>query len=90
MVHVFIRHKVEDYESWKEVFDGALEFGKSKGQMSFRLFRNNEDANEVIVISKWDSLENAKGFMFSDELKQKMKEAGVADEPTIYFLDEVE
>ena len=87
MVKVIVRHKVEDYETWKKGFDAALDFRKSSGEQSFKVFNNAEDKNEVLVYLEWDSMENAKKFMESDTLKDKMKEVGVSEKPDIYYVD---
>jgi heme-degrading monooxygenase HmoA len=90
MVYVLIRHKVGDYDKWKSVFDEHLTFRKAGGEKGGRLFRNIDNPSEVIVIFKWDTIENARKFMESEDLKKAMQKAGVADKPDIYFLEEVE
>ena len=39
---------------------------------------------------EWDSVENAKKFAGSDDLREKMQEVGVTDRPDMYFLNEDE
>jgi hypothetical protein len=39
---------------------------------------------------EWDSLDNARKFAFSDDLRQTMEKAGVADRPDIYFVEQVD
>ena len=87
MAKVIVRHKVENYDSWKPVFDQAFEMRKQSGEVSFKLFRGVVDSNEVIGIFEWDSIERAKEFLESDEIKAKMQEAGVNEKPDIYFLE---
>ena len=52
--------------------------------------RNADDPNELVILLEWDSLENARQFANADELREAMKRAGVADEPDVYFLEEIE
>ncbi|MBV9280920.1 MAG: cyclase, partial [Chloroflexi bacterium] len=52
------------------------------------LFRNADDPNEVIAIFEWDDLEKARQFAQSDDLRETMQRAGVADRPDVYFLEE--
>ena len=90
MAYVLVRHKVQDYDSWKPGFDDhgtAREAGGSKGGV---VFRNADNTNEVLVLLEWDSVENARSFVQSDDLKEKMQEVGVVDQPDIYFLDEAD
>lgn len=89
MVYLRVKHKVADYDKWREGFDAALETRKSGGEKSFKVFRTVDDPNDVIVLAEWDSVERAKVFISSDELKEKMKEAGVLGEPSINFLEDV-
>lgn len=88
--YVLIRHKVKDYDKWKRVFDENLAFRKAGGEKGGRLFRNKDDPSETIIIFKWDTIENARKFTESEDLKIAMQKAGVAEKPDIYFLEEVE
>lgn len=90
MVHVLVRHKVEDFHRWKEVFDSVIEFRKSKGEGSARIFQDENNTDMMTGIFGWDSLENAKAFFADAELHKKMKEAGVVGKPEVYFLEEVQ
>jgi heme-degrading monooxygenase HmoA len=89
--YLLVRHKVEDYQRWKAVFDhdhGATrERSGSKGGW---ILRNAEDPNELLILLEWDSLENAQRFANADDLREAMQRAGVADQPDVYFLEEVE
>ena len=90
MANLIVRHKVEDYAKWKPYFDGDAANRKAAGSQGGRLYRNANDPNELIVVWDWDSLDNAKAFAGSPELRETMMKAGVADHPDIYFLEEVE
>ena len=39
---------------------------------------------------EWDSLEKARAFASSDELRERMQRAGVTGLPEVYFLDEAD
>jgi len=52
--------------------------------------RNAEDPNELVILLEWDSVENARRFANADDLREAMQRAGVADQPDVYFLEEVE
>jgi hypothetical protein len=51
------------------------------------VLRNVDDPNEVLVLSEVDSLQKARDFAASSDLREKMQEAGVVDRPDIYFLE---
>ena len=52
--------------------------------------RNADNPNEIVVIFEWDSLENARRFAQSEDLKKTMQRAGVIDKPDVYLLEEIE
>jgi hypothetical protein len=90
MPFMLVRHKVKDYSKWKPVFDGHFATRKEAGSKSSRIFRKASDPDEIILLFEWDNLDNAKKFAKSEDLKKKMQEAGVSDQPDIYFLEELE
>lgn len=90
MANFIVRHKVEDYGKWKPVFDAHAATRKAAGCKGGRLFRNSDNPNEIIVVWDWDSVENAKKFAGSVDLRETMMKAGVADHPDLYFLEEIE
>jgi len=90
MQQTLIRHKVKDYDKWKHVFDEHSALRKAGGEKGGHLFRNRDDHNEIIIVLKWDTMEHARKFYESEDLKKVMQKAGVTDKPDIYFLEEVE
>ncbi|OGM11216.1 hypothetical protein A2Z22_00665 [Candidatus Woesebacteria bacterium RBG_16_34_12] len=90
MPHVLIRHKVKDYKKWKSVFDEHIDFRKAGGEKGGQVFRNIDNTSEVITVLKWDTIEKARKFIESVDLKKAMEKAGVDGKPEIYFLEEVE
>jgi heme-degrading monooxygenase HmoA len=88
MIHVVIRHKVADYGRWKEAFDAHLSKRKAGGEMGHRLFVSVEDPRDVTIVMDWDSLERARRFSSSDDLKEVMQKAGVLGEPEFRFLQD--
>ncbi len=87
MSYVLIRHKVKDYASWKPVFDEHGSARQAAGSKGGHLFRSADDPNEVIAILEWDDIKKARDFVGSPDLRQAMEQAGVTDQPDIYFLD---
>jgi len=88
MPYILVRHKVEDYTHWRQLYD---EHGTSRhagGCKGTHVFRNAEDQNEIVVLLEWDNLENARQFAQSEDLREAMQRAGVAEQPDIYFLDD--
>lgn len=89
MQYVLIIHEVEQYETWKEVFDQAAGIRKQAGEMSYQLLRFDSDANNIVHFSMWSSLERARSFFESPELVRIRMDAGVKT-PTFIYLNEIE
>ena len=85
-----VKHKVEDFEKWKSIYDEHGAMRKKLGSKGAFAYRNSNDPNEMIIISKWDNMESAKNFAESENLKNAMKKSGVISKPEVYYLDEIE
>ncbi len=90
MPYMLVRHKVEDYNKWKPVFDEHGSVRKQTGSKGGLLLRHADNPNETFVLIEFDTLENAHKFHNDPSLPEAMQRAGVADRPDIYFLEEVE
>ena len=90
MLQVLIKHKVNDYETWKMAFDNFADFRRSSGEKSYHILRRIDDPNDLTLLFEWDSQKNAAAFLASGELKSAMQEAGVAEAPEIRFLNEAD
>lgn len=90
MTYMIVKHKIKDYDRWKPAFDKHASVRKAGGSKGGRLFRNTDNPNDITIIWKWDTIENARKFANSPDLEKIMREAGVIGKPEIYFLDEVE
>lgn len=89
MPHVLIIHEVEDYQTWKAIFDQASGIRKTAGEISYQLLRYDTDANRIVHFSEWSSLEQARRFFESPELVEIRKNAGVKT-PDFFYLHEIE
>src|ERR1017187_4280090 len=75
MAHLLVRHKVDDFDRWKAVFDGHAAAQRTAGITVTHVMRNVED------------VERAKAFVFSPQVPGSQEESGVLDRPDIYFLE---
>jgi hypothetical protein len=83
-----MNHDVEDYETWKKVFDT---FPPAKGGARFhRINRNVDNENNITVVAGFDTAEAAQQFVDNPDLKQAMDEAGVHAARRFELFDEVE
>lgn len=91
MTTIFIKHTVEDYDSWKPVFDAHANTREEYGSHEdYRLFHEAGTPNEVVMIGEWESVETFQRYMEESDLEEKMGEAGVVGEPEVYVLEETE
>jgi heme-degrading monooxygenase HmoA len=90
MPHVLVHHKVRNFAQWKPLFDHHESTRKTGGSKGAQVFQNADDSNDIFIIFEWDSMENAKEFFASDDLKKTMEQAGVLEMPHVHFLREVE
>ena len=89
MPHVLVRHRVNDYQVWRQGFDDAFEMREEAGEISFRLFKGSDNALLVVGLFEWESLEKAKLFFEDPRLKEAMDAAGVDGEPDIHYLTSI-
>ena len=90
MINLLIHHEVADYTAWKTMFDSALDWRRKHGERSCRILRSAGNVNDLTLLFEWESLETARAFIASEELKAKMAGAGVKGEPRVDFLIEVQ
>lgn len=90
MASVLIRHRVADYSAWKSVYDELDFVRRAHGCLGWQLFRSDDDPAETLILLTWDDLERARLFAQSDDLREAMTRSGVADEPDLWFLNEVD
>ena len=89
MVYLVVHHEVADYPAWKTAFDSALDWRTRNGEHHCRIFRGVQNPNELTLMFEWESFEKAKAFISSDELKTRMKTAGVKTTPRVEYLTEM-
>jgi heme-degrading monooxygenase HmoA len=87
MTSILVQQKVKDFAMWKKAYDSMASLRASKGAISDMVFHDAGDKNKVTVILNWDSLDKAKNYAQSPELKEAMMEAGVEGPPQITFLN---
>jgi quinol monooxygenase YgiN len=88
MASMLIQHTVKDFAAWKKVFDASADLRTANGALSTQIFRDASAPNHITIINKWKSIESAKKFAHSPELKAAMEKAGVEGMPNILFLNE--
>jgi quinol monooxygenase YgiN len=90
MAHLIVIHKIQDYATWKPVFDEHTTTRAAAGSKGGSLYRDADDPNNVVLTFEWDSRENAEAFINSDNLREIMGKAGVVGQPQFIYVDKLE
>jgi uncharacterized protein (DUF1330 family) len=90
MVYVVVDHKVADYAKWKPAFDKHAETRMKFGSKGGTLFHIFGEPDHPCILFEFDTMDNAKKFYESEDLKKVMQDAGVLGKPDIWFLDKIE
>jgi ABC-type sugar transport system substrate-binding protein len=88
-VHMFVRHEVADYGTWKKAYDGFRATQKKLGVVAQAVYQSTDNPNDVTVTHDFHSLEKAKAFAASPELKTAMEKAGVKGAPQIWYTTRI-
>ena len=83
---VFVRHEVSDYAAWKKVYDADTN-RKLAGVTAQAVYQSADNPNDVTVTHDFKTVEAAKAFAASPELKATMEKAGVTSAPQIWFAN---
>jgi quinol monooxygenase YgiN len=89
MQYVLIIHEVQDYQSWKAIFDQAVDLRKEAGERSYQVLKYENNPNQIVHFSVWTSLQEAKTFFESPQLVEIRAKAGVKS-PAFIYLEQLE
>ncbi len=88
MAHLFARVSVEDYASFRSVFDGAEEMRQAAGALNHTVYQSVDDPNEVIARVEFPTAEAAKAFAASEGLRNAIQRAGIKEPPRLLVVNE--
>ena len=77
------RHRVNDYSAWRSVYDTVDALRQQHGCTSDEVLVDPSDKEDVLVLHRFPSLEQAEAFATSAELREAMGRAGVVGRPRI-------
>jgi uncharacterized protein (DUF1330 family) len=87
MAMTVVLHRVADYDAWRQVYDSVADLQKSAGVLTESVYRMAGDAQNVMVLHEFDTLDHAQAFFADPELKQAMQRGGVQGQPRIEFYE---
>ena len=76
MPYVLIQHEVGKYEAFEPVFKDDEARRRRSGSKKGRLFRCVGEPSKLVALFEWDTIENARKFADSYELKEAVEWAG--------------
>ena len=85
-VWMIVAHKVEDYELWKPVHERSATTKRSYGWSKCAVFSIDGDKNHIMVMEQFASLDRARAYAESNELRDEMAASGVSSNPEIRFV----
>ena len=80
---LIVRHPVSNYNAWREVYEEVGPLRDQHGCTADRVLRLSADANDVLVIHEFPTVENAQAFVDDPALGTAMQRAGVSAPPRI-------
>ena len=83
-------YKVYDHALWKRAHDRSAAVKRGYGWKRCEVFAVDGDRNHVLVMEQFATLERARAFADSSDLRDEMAASGVASNPEIRFLTAVE
>lgn len=87
MTTLFVRHDVEDFATWRSGYDQFESLRAEHGVREAAIYRSADDGNDVTVTHTFDSIDAARSFAGSAELKEAMQTIGVRGAPQIWFAE---
>ena len=84
-VRMYVRHEVNDYNTWRKSYDAFNAERKKMGVTGAAVYRSVDNPNDVTVTHDFKSADKAKQFASSAQLKAVMEKAGVKGAPQIWL-----
>ena len=88
MAMLIVRHQVEDFDRWRAGYDANADVRTNGGVRHQMVYRSADDGNDITVMHDFETIDAARAFAGSPELKAAMAELGVVGAPQIWFVEE--
>jgi hypothetical protein len=74
---MLIRHRVADYPTWRAGYDSVEDLRQRHGAFGAEVLVDPADSQDVLILHRFSTLEQAQAFAGSDELRQAMTRGGI-------------
>lgn len=85
---LFIRHQVADYSAWRAVYDSVADLRQQHSCSGAEVMTDPGNKNDIFVIHRFPTVQDAQAFAGSPELREAMGRAGVTGAPRIEIAAE--
>jgi hypothetical protein len=82
---MFVRLEVVQFSEWVKTYDGFAPARKAAGMTESTVWQSADDPNDVIIINDFPSLEQARAFAASGDLRDAMRNSGLKGPPQVWF-----
>ena len=86
MAMMIIHHRVQNYETWRPVYDAHEPARASAGLTNGRVYRSAEDPDDIVILFDMADRKKAEAFAASEDLKAAMQRSGVQGRPDMQFV----
>jgi hypothetical protein len=82
---MFVRLEVVQFSEWVKAYDGLAPARKAAGITQSTVWQSADDPNDVTIINDFPSLEQARAFAASGDLRDAMRNAALKGPPQVWF-----
>jgi hypothetical protein len=90
MATLIVKHRVANFEAWKKVFDEMIPVRAKHGWTGHLVLQDAADPNVVTIVNRVKTLEGAKAYGGSPELRAGMQRGGVQGAPEVSFCEDAD
>jgi len=88
MTLLTVRHHVQDYAAWRQIYGEFAPVQKAAGVIEESVYQDKDEPNDVLVLHRFTDRAKADTFLASSELRETMQRAGVVGQPRIELFEE--
>ncbi len=88
MALTVVRHTVNDYGAWREVYDSVKPLQTKYGVLEESVYQDPGNPNDVLILHRFASVAKAEAFVNSAELHEAMGRGGVAGPPRVEVFED--
>ena len=86
MSKLVVELRIGDYAKWRSVFDKNKPLRDTAGFKNIRIYRNADDANDVVLFGETSDMRKLRKALTAPELRTAMQKAGVVGQPMVHVI----